>query len=74
MTDYDPATCVTAAELRAAGHAIPAEVPDCAWVPRDSLRPSIGHARVEGGVAYATVSVTFTAPFTWLETTVEVKP
>lgn len=35
--DYDPASCVTAGELRAMGCAVPEKVPDCAWVPKSMV-------------------------------------
>ena len=70
-TDYDPTTCITAAEMRASGWRVPDDVPDVAWVPRASLRfDKFTPSRADGGVMHGTVSVTMTAPFRWVETTV----
>jgi len=43
---YDPGSCVTAGELRAAGVPVPAEMPDAAWAPRDAFRIAV-QQRVE---------------------------
>jgi hypothetical protein len=33
-TEYDEVTCITAAELRWMGIAVPEDTPDVAWIPR----------------------------------------
>lgn len=41
IIEYDPATCVTAKELRANNVQIPLEIPDGAWVPKNKVRYDI---------------------------------
>jgi len=36
--EYNPVTCITAGELRDAGAVFDESIPDCAWVPRSSLK------------------------------------
>lgn len=67
--EYDPATCQTAGELRAAGIQIPTGIPDCAWIPRGSM-VVVGEPEVTSKPPSLTVqglSVTFTVPFRWIE-------
>jgi hypothetical protein len=67
---YDEKTCITAGELRDTGWNIPANVPDCAWIPRGSIIPKIGDiSEGEQGVMKISVMGTFTCPFKWLEGT-----
>lgn len=47
MKEYDPGTCVTAEELRAMGLDLPETVPDCAWLPRASVKVGTGRARFD---------------------------
>jgi hypothetical protein len=37
-TEFDPATCVTAGDLRENGIPIPESVSDIAWVPLDAIK------------------------------------
>lgn len=68
--EYDPATCQTAAELRASGIAVPASIPDCAWIPSGSMRV-VGEPKVTPKapnlVTVQGISVVFTVPFRWIE-------
>ena len=74
MTEYDETTCITAGELRTAGIAVPATIPDCGWVPRSSIK--YGTAKASGDVAAGRLSVSipieFTVPFQWILVAVEV--
>lgn len=71
MSEYDEATCITAAELRAQGWPLGDDVPDCAWVPRGSMRlAAVMPQRMEGDTVHVTMEVEFTAPFRWVECTV----
>ena len=40
---YDPKTCVQVGTLRDMGIAVPDDIPDCAWTPRDSMRMIINN-------------------------------
>lgn len=72
-TDYDPTTCITAAEMRASGWRVPDDVPECAWVPRASLRfDKFTRSRMDGNTLRGVVSMTMTVPFQWVETTVRI--
>lgn len=74
-TSYDPLTCCTAGELRAAGAALDSSIPDVAWVPRVAIKfdiegvelnmPEVGRATIRLGTRFA-------VPFRWVE--VEVAP
>jgi len=56
-----PRLDVTAEELRRGeDHAIPETIPDCAWVPRDSIKP--GREPVTGDDKWV-----YTEPFCWNE-------
>lgn len=70
--EYDEATCITAAELRAQGIAVDEEVPDLAWVRRDSIRYRHGAVvREAGGRFSTTIGVEFTEPFRCIEIVIE---
>lgn len=61
------ASRVSAGELRARGIDIPPDVPDCAWVPSDSIHQ--GPVRCAEAVGYELVlhsDVRITSPFTWV--------
>lgn len=68
--EYDPATCQTAAELRARGIAVPATIPDCAWIPSGSMRV-VGEPKVTSKapnlITVQGLSAVFTVPFRWVE-------
>lgn len=66
-TEYDERTCITAGEMRAAGYPVPERIPDCAWVPRASIVPSVGGIRLDGDVLRGTITLRFTVPWSWLE-------
>lgn len=73
--DYDEASCVSAGELRAAGYSVPENIPDCAWVPRSSVRVNNDEvsAHTDPGdpsIVHVSVSVEFTEPFKWVEATI----
>ena len=66
--EYDPATCVTAGELRRLGFPIPEGIPDVAWVPRMALLPAFQSA-VEGpdGKLNIVFNVQMAYPMRWLQ-------
>ena len=70
---YDPATCITAGELREAGAEVPDNVPDCGWVPRASMRLTPGKATHDTKTKRLSIDVglTFTEPFRWVDVKVE---
>ncbi|WP_441280602.1 hypothetical protein [Tardiphaga sp. 862_B3_N1_1] len=77
--DYDPDTCITAAELRAMGLEVHPNVPDVGWVPRAAMRMSAEAAEhtpedIAAGLLKMDMSVTFTAPFRWIELNVQAVP
>lgn len=60
---------ITAFELRAMGYAIPADIPDCGNIPRNSMKMRAIDGSWTGDVLNLAVEVTFTEPFTWVEGT-----
>ena len=69
---------ISAGELRAIGLNVPADIPDCATVPRCSVHCKAGDDRPDQAASDANVlafdiAVTFSAPFKWFEATVVVK-
>ncbi len=70
LDEYDPATCQTAGELRAAGMQIPATIPDCAWIPVGSMvvvgEPKVT-AKAPNLLTVQGLRVMFTVPFRWIE-------
>ena len=74
LIDTHPELCITAGELRQAGaKGIEPHVPDCAWLPRHSMR--MGEVRAVKGRGPRGFKiewdVTFTEPFRWVELTVK---
>ena len=69
---YDERTCITAAELRTMGLAVPKSIPDEGWVPRASMKFKVGRASIDGGTLGMSVEFSFTEPFRWLELNVTV--
>lgn len=76
--EYDAATCVHARELRARGFTIPAEIPDVAWIPRDSIKfevfnhttpADVAKGLMKGGMRYR-----FTEPFRWVAVDFAITP
>lgn len=76
LPGYSPGTCFTAGELRGMGADVPADVPDFAWVPRQSVH--LGTVQVETGDdpenITARVGVKLTEPFRWIEVNAEITP
>jgi hypothetical protein len=70
--EYDPQKHVHASELRAAGIQVPEEVPDCAWVPRNSFTIRQTGCITKDGKALMRAEVVFLEPFRWLAATFEV--
>ena len=74
--EYDPKTCITAGELRAASIPIPPHIPDVAWVRKNSVfvdhtkcMLSLGDGfkpRLEGSFVLD-FSIDFTEPFYWVK-------
>lgn len=63
--EYSPATCITAGELREMGADISGDIPDCAWVPRDSVEIGEVKARADGEVMSVTINAKINAPWQW---------
>jgi hypothetical protein len=51
------------------GLAVPADVPDCGWIPRFAVRFGEPTARLDGSEIIITTPVRFTLPFTWITMT-----
>lgn len=64
---------ISAGDLRAAGISIPAEIPDCAWVPRSSMQYRLEPLQADGDVLRMNAYVTFTQAFSWVEVPVLVE-
>lgn len=72
--EYDPITHITAKELRDMGFAVPANIPDCGYIPRLAMQLGTGKPKVKNGQSlYIPVELTINAPFKWVETTVIVE-
>ena len=70
--EYDEKTCVTAGELRASSVPVPADIPDCGWIPRGSIRFGSLKTCMEApdyvhGIVRMTLPVVFTVPFRWIK-------
>lgn len=71
LTDFNPATCVTAGELRAIGIAIPGCVPDCGWVPRHAVDLDLSFsvptdAQIKAGEVPVQAVVNIRCAFRWI--------
>jgi hypothetical protein len=67
MEEYDPKTCITAGELRAARVEVPDSIPDCGWVPKASIRLGVPEGSVDGdGNLVINTPVEFTEPMRWI--------
>lgn len=69
---------ISAGELRAIGLNVPADIPDCATVPRCSVHYKAGDDKpdqvaIDSNVLVVDIAVTFSEPFKWFEATVVVK-
>ena len=73
LTDYDPASCVLAGELRGMGMVIPGHVPDAAWVPRSCVVVTRSGVFQEPGGLMCVVEFRITGPFRWVSVSVDVK-
>lgn len=62
---------ISAGEIRSWGVAVPAEIPDCASVPRSAMQFGSVEATYgeEPAVVNCTVMLTFTEPFRWIQGT-----
>jgi len=71
MIEYDEVTCITAKELRDSGLKVPEEIPDFAWVPRYAMKLGLAPNSVKCNdmEMTATIQVTFTESFKWIEAT-----
>ena len=59
---------ITAAELRAMGVPLDESIPDCAWVPRLSIRWVVGKPTAsDPRTLLVPIEAEFTQPFTWIE-------
>ena len=71
--EYDEQTCLTAGELRSMGLVVPEEIPDVAWVPKDSVKIGEGRNTTWAGsgprVIKVSMSIRITEPFRWVEAT-----
>ena len=66
--EYDPATCITAGDLRQLGFPIPEGVPDVAWVPRMAFFSAFQSAEAgPDGSMNLKFNVRFTHPFRWIQ-------
>jgi len=66
--EYDPATCVTADELRGQGIPVPDDVPGCGWIHRAAIRArQVGVVQAADGSYQGAIEVSFLEPFRWLE-------
>jgi hypothetical protein len=72
VREYDPKTCITAAELRGLGVFIPEGIPDCAWAPRAAVHVDQGEVAFDGDMLHWTATVRIDAPLRWVEVKLEV--
>ncbi len=75
--EYDPATCITAGELRQLGIALPEGIPDCGWVPRAAIRSHVTGSQITpAGALEVDMTVRFDEPFRWVtvDVTIQNKP
>ena len=75
---YNPATCITADELRAMNIPVPDRVPGCGWMPRRAMKWRAGvpgHSKedIAQGILNVSMEVTFTEPFRWVTATMEIE-
>lgn len=80
MNEYDPKTCITAGEFREMGATLPEGIPDCAWVPRDSVTWSLAidvspnPPPPERGKISVPLMILFNKPFKWVEIKATIGP
>lgn len=71
VTEYDPATCITAGELREMGFPVPDEIPDCGWVPRTEMvmnaEPESTPEDINAQILRMDMRLDFKVPFKWIE-------
>lgn len=65
IMDYDPTTCITAGELRSQGNGVPANIPDCAWIPKNAVHVAyaLPTSDAESGILQLGGTVTYSAQF-----------
>ena len=63
-----------AGELRAIGCDIPANIPDCAWVPRHGVKYRPLFTDFDGATLTMQTGISFTEPFTWIVVPVMITP
>ena len=71
--EYNERTCITAGKLRASGIAVPNDIPDCAWVPKHTMRfgePDVAMDAEDPTKVRVNVPVTFAVPFRWVRVNV----
>jgi len=73
MTEYNPTTCITVEELRSLGIHIEEKIPDCAWIPRWSVKMEVGEVTMKDNKLAVEMNTTFQEPFQWIETTATLK-
>ena len=73
MDDYNEITCITAGELRKQGIILPDNIPDCGYVPKDSIsislgkQPEITDNLIHSRIMEINMEYRFLKPFKWLE-------
>lgn len=72
--EYDPQTCIDAGQLRAMGLAVPADIPDCGWIPRRAMSAEMKSMSADGNSIMMDMAITFAEPFRWVNLTVMVTP
>lgn len=74
--EYDPRTCITAGQLRAAGAPVDDDLPDCAWVPWASVDYEVGKATggPDLGSITCPITMTFSEPFRWVSLKLKMGP
>jgi hypothetical protein len=77
MSEYDPKTCITAGEMREIGFGVPAQIPDCAWIPRSAFdldwEVTCGPSGGDNSLS-AKVTVKVNEPFRWIRLEFTVEP
>lgn len=72
--EFDPETCITAGELRAKGLHVEDSVPDCGWVPTQSIQfdaipqknELTDEQRAWREFPTLDITITFMEPFRWV--------
>lgn len=64
--EYDPRTCITAGELRAAGIEVDEKIPDVGWIPRVALELGTTKVDMDGDTIVCSATMNVTEPFRWI--------